>query len=57
MEKIILLIPSIPIIIALILFFVKKKDHITKVSIMLSSMVALLGLYGTYYVISNDRAM
>ena len=57
MEKIILLIPSIPIIIAFILFFVKKKEHIPKVSIILSSMVALLGLYGTYYVISNDKAI
>ena len=57
MEKIILLIPSIPIIIAFILFFVKKKENIPKVSIMLSSMVALLALSGTYYVISNDRAI
>lgn len=54
-ENIILLIPSIPIIIAFILFFVKKKEHIPKVSIMLSSMVALLGLYGTYYVICHDK--
>lgn len=53
MEKIILLIPSIPIFIALILFFVTKKELIPKVSIMLSSMLALLALYGTYYVISN----
>jgi NADH-quinone oxidoreductase subunit L len=56
-EKIILLIPSIPIIIAFILFFVKKKEHIPKVSIMLSSMVALLALSGTYYVISNDKSI
>ncbi len=53
MEKIILLIPSIPIVIAFILFFVSKKELIPKISIMLSSMVALLGLYGTYHVISN----
>lgn len=53
-EKIILLIPSIPIVIAFILFFVRKKELIPKVSIMLSSMLALLALYGTYYVISND---
>jgi len=53
-EKIILLIPGIPIIIAFLLFFISKKELIPKVSIMLSSMVALLGLYGTYYVISND---
>ena len=54
MEKIILLIPGIPILIAFILFFVSKKELIPKVSIALSSMVALLALYGTYYVISND---
>lgn len=54
MEKIILLIPAIPVFIAFILFFVRKKELIPKVSIMLSSMIALLGLYGTYFVISND---
>lgn len=54
MEKIILLIPGIPIVIAFLLFFVRKKELIPKVSIVLSSMVALLGLYGTYFVISND---
>ena len=53
-EKIVLLIPSIPIVIAFILLFVRKKESIPKVSIVLSSMIALLGLYGTYYVISND---
>ncbi|MDP2076788.1 MAG: proton-conducting transporter membrane subunit [Sulfuricurvum sp.] len=54
MEKIILLIPSIPIVIAFLLFFVRKKELIPKVSIMLSSMLALLALSGTYYVIAND---
>jgi len=54
MEKVILLIPGIPIFIAFILFFVSKKELIPKVSLALSSMVALLALYGTYYVISND---
>jgi len=53
-EKIILLIPIIPIVIAFILSFVRKKELIPKVSIILSSMIVLLGLYGTYYVISND---
>ncbi len=54
MEQIILLIPGIPIFIAFLLLFINKKELIPKVSIMLSSMIALLGLYGTYYVISND---
>ncbi|MDQ7069026.1 MAG: hypothetical protein Q9M40_14255 [Sulfurimonas sp.] len=54
MEKIILLIPGIPIIIAFLLLFIGKKESIPKISIMLSSMIALLALYGTYYVISND---
>jgi len=53
-EQIILLIPGIPIFIAFLLLFINKKELIPKVSIMLSSMIALLGLYGTYYVISND---
>lgn len=57
MENIILLIPGIPIIIAFILFFVRKKELIPKVSIALSSIVALLALYGTYYVISNGKAI
>lgn len=57
MEKIILLIPSIPIVIAFLLFFVRKKELIPKVSIMLSSMLALLALSGTYYVITNDTAI
>ncbi|MDF1881698.1 hypothetical protein JHD50_10375 [Sulfurimonas sp. MAG313] len=54
MEKIILLIPGIPIVIAFMLFFINKKELIPRVSIILSSMIALLGLYGTYFVISND---
>ena len=54
MENIILLIPSIPIFIAIMLFFVRKKELIPKVSIILSSMIALLALYGTYHVISTD---
>jgi NADH-quinone oxidoreductase subunit L len=53
-EKIILLIPSIPIVIAFLLFFVRKKELIPKINIMLSSMLALLALSGTYYVIAND---
>lgn len=54
MEKIVLLIPAIPIAIALIIGFITKKDIIPKVSVMLSSMVALLALYGSYYVVVND---
>lgn len=57
MEKIILLIPGIPLAIAFILIFVNKKEHIPKVSIMLSSMIALLGLYGTYHVITTDESI
>jgi len=56
-EKIILLIPGIPIFIAFMLFFVKTKENIPRVSIVLSSMIALLALSGSYYVISNDRAI
>ncbi|MEN8303326.1 MAG: proton-conducting transporter membrane subunit [Campylobacterota bacterium] len=54
MEKIVLLIPVIPIVIALVLGFVSKKEMIPKVSLVLSSMVALLALYGSYHVIIND---
>ena len=54
MEKIVLLIPAIPIVIALIIGFIGKKDRIPKVSVMLSSMVAILALFGSYYVVVND---
>ena len=54
MEKIVLLIPAIPIVIAFLLIFVNKKELIPKISLLLSSMIALLGLYGAYYVISNE---
>jgi len=53
-EKLTLLIPGIPILIAFLLFFINKKELIPKISIVLSSMIAILGLYGTYYVMSND---
>lgn len=55
MEKIILLIPSIPLFIAVILGFIQNKELVPKINILLSSMIALLGLYGTYYVIVNDQ--
>jgi len=54
MEKLVLLIPTIPVVIALLLSFVTQKELIPKISIMLSSVIGLLGLYGTYYVISHD---
>ncbi len=57
MEKIVLLIPIIPIIIAILLGFIKKKEHMPKVSIMLSSMVALLALSGSFYVISTGTSI
>lgn len=51
----VLSIPAIPIAIAIILSFVRRKEHIPKVSIILSGMIALLGLYGTFHVIHYDR--
>ncbi|MEA3371769.1 MAG: proton-conducting transporter membrane subunit [Campylobacterota bacterium] len=57
MEKIILFIPFIPILIAILLGFVKEKAIMPKISIGLSSMVALLALSGSYYVISSGQAI
>ncbi|MEA1918753.1 MAG: proton-conducting transporter membrane subunit [Campylobacterota bacterium] len=57
MEKLVLIIPIIPIVIAMSLAFVSKKEQIPKISIILSSMVALLALLGSFYVISNDTAI
>ncbi|HFU76763.1 MAG TPA: hypothetical protein ENK66_11010 [Arcobacter sp.] len=54
MEKVVLLIPAIPIVIALIIGFIRNKENIPKVSVLLSSMVALLGLYGSYHVVVYD---
>ena len=56
-EKLVLFIPFIPILIALVLAFITKKDVMPKVSIFFSSGVALLALYGTYYVMSNDTVI
>ncbi|CAA6816013.1 MAG: NADH dehydrogenase, subunit 5 [uncultured Sulfurovum sp.] len=55
MEKLVLFIPFIPIVIALLLGFLKEKILMPKVSLFFSSGVALLGLYGTYYVMSTDE--
>jgi len=52
--KLVLLIPFIPIVIAFMLSFVSNKELIPKISIVLSGMIAVLGLYGTSYVISHD---
>ena len=57
MEKFVLFIPFIPIVIALLLSFVSNKELIPKVSIALSSMIALLGLSGTYYVITTGESI
>jgi len=56
-EKLVLFIPFIPILIALVLTFVTKKEMMAKVSLFLSSGVAILALLGTYYVMSNDSAI
>lgn len=55
MEKLVLFIPFIPIFIAFLLGFINKKELMPKVSILFSSMVALLGLFGTFYVINYDE--
>ena len=57
MEKLVLFIPFIPIFIAIVLGFINKKEWLPKVSIYFSSIVALLGLYGTYSVMSNDAVI
>lgn len=54
MEKFVLFIPFIPIIIALVLAFVTKKELMPRVSIFFSTGVALVALFGTYYVMSTD---
>jgi NADH-quinone oxidoreductase subunit L len=53
-EKLVLLIPIIPVVIAILLGFINNKELMPKVSIALSSMIALLGLYGSYHVMTHD---
>ena len=57
LEKIVLLIPFIPIIIAILLVFFKSKEMFPKISIIFSSMIALLALYGTYFVMTTDQSI
>ncbi len=57
MEKLVLFIPFIPIMIAILIGFLNKKELMPKVAIFFSSIVALLGLYGTYYVMSTDQVI
>lgn len=54
-EKLVLFIPFMPIMIAILISFLNKKEHMPKVAIFFSSMVALLGLYGTYYVMTSNE--
>ena len=55
MEHIVLIIPIIPVIIALYIWFLDKKELMPKVSFMFSSLVVVLGIYGSYYVMSTDN--
>jgi NADH-quinone oxidoreductase subunit L len=57
MEQLVLTIPFIPVLIAVLLGFFSKKEMFPKVSIIFSSMIALLSLYGTYYVITTDSSI
>lgn len=57
MENLVLLIPVIPLVIALLLSFVRNKELVPRISIALSGLIALLGLYGTYFVIRYDAAV
>ena len=56
-EQIILLIPGIPIVIAILLGFFDKKEIMPRISLILSSMVAVLALYGSYHVISTGTSI
>lgn len=53
MDKLVLFIPFIPIAIALALMFLDKKELMPRISIIFSSIIALLSLYGSFHVIIN----
>ena len=57
MEKLVLFIPFIPVVIAILIGFLNKKELMPRLAIFFSSIVALLGLYGTYYVMSTDEVI
>lgn len=57
MEKLVLFIPFIPVVIAILIGFLNKKEMMPKVAIFFSAIVALLGLYGTYHVMSTDEVI
>ena len=57
MENLILCIPGIPIVIALLLIFINKKEFIPKVSLTLSTLIAVLALFGSYLVIRHDLSI
>lgn len=57
MDKLVLFIPFLPIVIAIFIGLISKKSLMPKVAIFFSSIVALLGLYGTYFVMSTDEVI
>jgi len=56
-EKLVLFIPFIPVLIAFLLAFLSKKELMPRISIYFSSMVALLGIYGAYHVMTTGEAI
>jgi len=56
-ENLVLFIPFIPILIAFSLGFLKQKILMPKISLFFSSIVAILGLFGTYYVMTTGEAI
>jgi len=57
LEKLVLFIPFIPVLIAFFIGFLKQKALMPRISIYFSSMVALLGIYGAYHVMTTDTAI
>jgi len=57
MENLVLFIPFIPVVIALLIGFLDQKILMPKISILFSSGLALLALYGTYHVMSTGEAI
>jgi NADH-quinone oxidoreductase subunit L len=57
LEKLVLIIPFVPIVIAFFISFFTKKELIPKVTIGLSTLIALLSLYGSYHVITTENAI
>jgi len=57
MEKTVLLIPFVPLLIALLIGFINSKESIPRISMFFSAFIAVFGLVGAYFVITKKESI